>query len=159
LLPWNAVFQLHNDSTSISFCGQYRDQRPSRSGGRASANDSVTHIETWNTLRAVASRSDFLRVADSKLRSFDNLDYIHRAGGRFVTVMPRSRHEDGPSRVLRVERDRAGLSKQILRLFSLAERHTLIRGNRIAQVFPAEPTDMQRQVLELLGVPEDAFRG
>jgi transposase len=58
-------------------------------------NDSITHIETWNTLRAVAGRSDFLYVADSKLCSFDNLDYINRAGGRFVTVMPRSRHEDG----------------------------------------------------------------
>jgi hypothetical protein len=58
-------------------------------------NDSITHIETWNTLRAVAGRSDFLYVADSKLCSFDNLDYIHRAGGRFVTVLPRSRHEDG----------------------------------------------------------------
>jgi len=57
-------------------------------------NDSVTHIETWNTLRAVAGRSDFLYVADSKLCSFDNLDYINRAGGRFVTVMPRSRRED-----------------------------------------------------------------
>src|SRR6266403_3266392 len=30
--------QLHNDSTSIAFCGQYRDQRPSgRSGKRAPA--------------------------------------------------------------------------------------------------------------------------
>src|SRR6266704_1007414 len=49
---------------------------------------------TWNTLRAVAGRSDFLYVADSKLCSFDNLDYINRAGGRFVTVTPRSRQED-----------------------------------------------------------------
>jgi transposase len=126
--------RLHNDSTSISFCGQYRNQRPHRSGRRAPAitfgyskdhrpdlkqllfilttdadggvpvqfrtadgntNDSVTHIETWNTLRGVAGRSDFLYVADSKLCSFDNLDYINRAGGRFVTVMPRSRQEDG----------------------------------------------------------------
>lgn len=125
--------RLHNDSTSISFCGQYRDQRPNRFGRRAAAitygyskdhrpdlkqllfilttdadggvpvqfrtadgntNDSVTHIETWNCLRAVAGRADFLYVADSKLCSFDNLDYIHRAGGRFVTVMPRSRRED-----------------------------------------------------------------
>jgi hypothetical protein len=29
--------RLHNDSTSISFCGQYRDQRPSQSGCRAPA--------------------------------------------------------------------------------------------------------------------------
>ena len=34
-----------------------------------------------------------------------------------------------------------------------------MRGERIAQVFPAELTDLQRQVLCLLGVPEDAFRG
>ena len=52
-------------------------------------SDSVTHIETWNTLRAVAGRSDFLYVADSKLCSRENMDHIDRAGGRFVTVMPR----------------------------------------------------------------------
>jgi transposase len=57
-------------------------------------SDSVTHIETWNTLRAVAGRSDFLYVADSKLCSRENMDHIDRAGGRFVTVMPRSRLED-----------------------------------------------------------------
>jgi transposase len=50
-------------------------------------------------------------------------------------------------------------TEQILRLFSLAERHTLIRRGRITQVFPAELTDLQRQLLNLLGVPEDAFRG
>lgn len=49
-------------------------------------------------------------------------------------------------------------TEQILRLFSLAERHTLIRHDRIAQVFPAELTDLQCQVLALLGVPEHAFR-
>jgi len=60
--------------------------------------DSVTHIDTWNTLRAVAGRPDFLYVADSKLCSYDNMQYIHRAGGRFVTVMPRTRQEDGQFR-------------------------------------------------------------
>ena len=126
--------RLHNDSTSIAFCGQYRDGRSvSKSGQRAPAitygyskdhrpdlkqllfilttdadggvpvqfrtadgntNDSITHIETWTTLRAVAGRADFLYVADSKLCSFDNLSFIDRAGGRFVTVLPRSRRED-----------------------------------------------------------------
>ena len=57
-------------------------------------SDSVTHIETWNTLRTVAGRSDFLYCADSKLCSRENMDHIDRAGGRFVTVMPRSRLED-----------------------------------------------------------------
>ena len=57
-------------------------------------SDSRTHIETWNALRAVAGRADFLYVADSKLCSRENMDAIERAGGRFVTVMPRNRRED-----------------------------------------------------------------
>ena len=61
-------------------------------------SDSRTHIETWNTLRAVAGRSDFLYVADSKLCSRENTEYIDRAGGRFVTVMPRNRLEDAEFR-------------------------------------------------------------
>jgi transposase len=62
------------------------------------ASDSRTHIETWNTLRIVAGRSDFLYVADSKLCSRENMDHIDRAGGRFVTVMPRNRLEDAEFR-------------------------------------------------------------
>jgi hypothetical protein len=58
------------------------------------ASDSRTHIETWNALRTVAGRADFLYVADSKLCSRENMDYIDRAGGRFVTVLPRTRLED-----------------------------------------------------------------
>ena len=58
------------------------------------ASDARTHIETWNTLRTVAGRADFLYVADSKLCSRENMDYIDRAGGRFVTVLPRTRLED-----------------------------------------------------------------
>lgn len=61
-------------------------------------SDSVTHVQTWETLRAVAGRSDFLYVADSKLCSRENMDHIDRAGGRFVTVMPRSRLEDAQFR-------------------------------------------------------------
>lgn len=57
-------------------------------------NDALAHLDAWNTLRAVAGRADFLYVADSKLCSHDNLDSIHRAGGRFVSVMPRTRQED-----------------------------------------------------------------
>jgi transposase len=130
--------QLHNDSTSIAFCGQYagasgrrlrgvrapalaygysKDHRPDlkqllfiltvdAEGGvpvqfrcmDGNTSDSRTHIETWNTLRAVAGRADFLYVADSKLCSQENMAYIHAAGGRFVTVMPRSRQEDGEFR-------------------------------------------------------------
>src|SRR5262249_5725419 len=42
----------------------------------------------------VAGRTDFLYVADSKLCSRENMDHIDRAGGRFVTVLPRNRLED-----------------------------------------------------------------
>jgi transposase len=125
--------QLHNDSTSISFCGQYRNANGRTLNGRTApaivygfskqhrpdlkqllfilsvtadgipasfrcadgnTSDSVTHIDTWNTLRSVTGRSDFLYVADSKLCSLENMRYIHSQGGRFVTVMPRSRKED-----------------------------------------------------------------
>src|SRR5499427_7842207 len=126
--------EIHNDSTTVSFCGAYRsawgrklrgrtapaitygiskDHRPdlkqllfilttTADGGipvafrcsDGNASDSRTHIDTWNTLRAVAGRADFLYVADSKLCSRENMDYIDRAGGRFVTVLPRTRLED-----------------------------------------------------------------
>jgi len=45
-------------------------------------------------------------------------------------------------------------TEQILRLFSLAERHTLLRDDTPVQSFPAQLTDLQRQTLDLLGVPE-----
>jgi len=132
-----AFERLHNDSTSIAFCGQYRsasgralrartapaitfgfskDRRPdlkqllfilsvTAEGVPASfrcadgnTNDSVTHLQSWEALRAVAGRTDFLYVADSKLCSYENMQHIHAAGGRFVTVMPRSRQEDGQFR-------------------------------------------------------------
>jgi hypothetical protein len=52
--------------------------------------DSINHLETWLTLKAVAGWPDFFYVADAKLCSHGNLDAIHRAGGRFVAVLPRS---------------------------------------------------------------------
>ena len=130
--------ELHNDSTSISFCGSFRAATGRAIRGRSApaityghskahrpdlkqllfiltmtadghvpvafrctdgnVNDSRTHIETWNTLRTVAGRADFLYVADSKLCSRENMDHIERAGGRFVTVMPRNRREDAEFR-------------------------------------------------------------
>jgi len=126
--------ELHNDSTSIRFTGQYsgvrgnslrgrrmpwityghsKDHRPdlkqllyvlttTTDGGipilfrceDGNTNDSTTHVETWEALCAVAGRTDFLYVADSKLCSTETMDYISRRRGRFVTVLPRSRRED-----------------------------------------------------------------
>lgn len=131
--------QLHNDSTTIRFCGQYRasraghrlrgrptpwitygyskDHRPdlkqllfiltmSADGGvpvqfrcaDGNTNDAETHRQTWEALRAVAGRADFLYVADSKLCTREQMDHIDRHGGRFVTVLPRARLEDAEFR-------------------------------------------------------------
>jgi transposase len=58
-------------------------------------NDSTTHLETWESLCEVSGRTDFLYVADSKLCSIETMETIDGKGGRFVTVLPRSRQEDG----------------------------------------------------------------
>ncbi len=126
--------ELHNDSTTIRFCGQYRDAKGRRLRGRrapfitygyskdhrpdlkqllfvltvtadggvpvqfrcgdGNTNDATTHIDTWETLRQAVGNPGFLYVADCKLCSRENMDYLDRRGGRFVTVMPRNRLED-----------------------------------------------------------------
>ena len=127
--------QLHNDSTTLTLTGEYRDARGQQVRGKptlvityghnkdhrpdlkqllfvltisadgavpihyraldGNTNDSTTHIETWNTLRDMAGRPDFLYVADSKLCSKAALAHIDKQGGRFITVLPRNRREDG----------------------------------------------------------------
>lgn len=44
-------------------------------------------------------------------------------------------------------------TEQVLRLFSLAQRHELIRDGQVIQRFETELTGLQHQVLQLLGVP------
>lgn len=56
--------------------------------------DDTTHRETWDLLRELVGRRDFLYVADCKLASSENMNYIARQHGRFITVLPRSRKED-----------------------------------------------------------------
>lgn len=127
--------ELHNDSTTLTLHGAYRqaDGRPMRGkpaaeparghskdyrpdlkqllwiltvssdGGvpvhfkvsSGNTEDSTTHIETWNRLRGLVGRADFMYVADSKLCTLPNMRHIDDGGGRFITVMPRSRKEDG----------------------------------------------------------------
>jgi transposase len=126
--------EVHNDSTSITFSGQYalatgrrlrgkqalaithghnKDHRPdlkqllwiltvSADGSvpvhyrvcDGNTSDDPTHIATWDTIRKLVGRPDFLYVADCKLCTRQNLDYIAGKGGRFITVLPRSRKED-----------------------------------------------------------------
>jgi transposase len=133
--------ELHNDSTTVSFCGAYtgaameqrilgrptlaitfghnKDHRPdlkqllfiltvTADGGvplhfRAESGnvvDDQTHRDTWNLLCQVTGRRDFLYVADCKLATSENMAYLHQRQGRFVTVLPRTRGEDGAFRAL-----------------------------------------------------------
>lgn len=127
--------QMHNDSTTCTFWGNYpdaqveqridgqmapaitwghnKDHRPdlkqllyiltiSDDGGipiyfqTASGNvtDDQTHQATWKLLAELAQRVDFVYVADCKLATTENMNYVAGQGGRFITVLPASRKED-----------------------------------------------------------------
>lgn len=125
--------ELHQDTTTVTFCGDYagqaaaeqtdrppritfgynKDHRPdlkqllysitiSSDGavpvhGKSydgNTSDDQVHQETWDFLRKIIGHADFLYVADSKLCTRDNMSHIASAGGRFLTVMPRTRSED-----------------------------------------------------------------
>jgi hypothetical protein len=60
--------------------------------------DSTTHIETWDSLVALFGRKDFLYVADNKLATRNNMAHIVKNQGRFVSVLPATRKEDGQFR-------------------------------------------------------------
>ena len=130
--------QLHNDSTSVSVHGVYRDAVGTARGGKPTAaivfghskdhrpdlkqlvwiltvsadgavplayrladgntSDDPTHVPTWDGLVELLGRTDFLYVADAKLCSRAAMGHITGNGGRFVTVLPRSRAEDSAFR-------------------------------------------------------------
>jgi len=54
-------------------------------------SDDTTHIANWEELRAMLGKTDFIYVADCKLCSEKNLDYIDLRNGRFITVVPKNR--------------------------------------------------------------------
>ena len=56
--------------------------------------DSTTHIATWDRCRRIAGTPSFLYVADSKLATRDNMGHIAGHGGRFLTILARTRKED-----------------------------------------------------------------
>jgi hypothetical protein len=49
-------------------------------------------------------------------------------------------------------------TEQILRLFAPLERHRLYRNERLLEVFDPQLTELQAEVLRLLGVPAAAYR-
>jgi transposase len=132
------VGELHNDSTSITLYGAYRDATgtpragvhppvPQRGFSKdhrgdlkqfveiltisadgavpiahrladGSTEDSTTHICTWDQLASMLGTTDFVYTADCKLATRDNMDHIAGRGGRFLTILPKTRKEDGAGR-------------------------------------------------------------
>jgi transposase len=62
------------------------------------ASNDRSHRATWDLLCKLTGRRDFLYVADCKLATAENMAYIHRHGGRFLSVLPRTRGEDAAFR-------------------------------------------------------------
>jgi transposase len=134
-----ALDELHNDSTTVTFHGDYEDAERQRtlrgrlrlavtygynkdhrpdlkqllyiltvSGDGAvpvhfrvesgNATDDRSHRETWDLLCKLTGRRDFLYVADCKLATTENMAHLHQHGGRFLSVLPRTRSEDAAFR-------------------------------------------------------------
>ena len=55
--------------------------------------DDPTHWQTWQTLRDLLGRPDFLYVADCKLCVKGTLLQLDQQKGRFITILPRNRRE------------------------------------------------------------------
>jgi transposase len=62
------------------------------------ATDDRSHIDTWKVLCKLTGRRDFLYVADCKLATAGNMAHLHQNGGRFLTILPRTRGEDATFR-------------------------------------------------------------
>jgi transposase len=56
--------------------------------------DSTSHVETWEALLKLVGKPGFLYVADCKLCTRESMVYLDEHGGRFITVLPRTRAEN-----------------------------------------------------------------
>lgn len=94
--------------------------------------DDATHRATWDLLCQLTGRRDFLYVADCKLATAENMAYLHQHGGRFLSVLPRTRSEDA------------------------AFREALVRG-RVAQRPVYDKTDEDGELLDRYSLCEPAM--
>ncbi len=56
--------------------------------------DDRTHVKNWMALRGLLGRADFTYVADSKLCTRENMEFVASEGGFFITILPQTRSED-----------------------------------------------------------------
>jgi transposase len=77
--------------------------------------DDTIHVNNVEHLRRLLGRDDFIYVADSKLATRKNMGQIDGYGGKFVTVLPRTRAED------KGFRDQLRLGKDPVRWRKIAE--------------------------------------
>jgi hypothetical protein len=54
---------------------------------------------------------------------------------------------------------KAPTATRIFDIFASLDRHTLLAGDDVVQVFPPKLSPLQAQVLELLGVPPESYTG
>ncbi len=95
--------------------------------------DDTTHRDTWDLLCQLTGRRDFLYVADCKLAGAENMAYLHQHGGRFLSVLPRTRGEDATFReslgrgqiTKRPVYDKTDEDGELLDRYSLCEPTTL----------------------------------
>jgi hypothetical protein len=71
---------------------------------------------------------------------------MKREGVRSLPLYPEERRCRQPS------------TEQVLRLFGSCERHVLLKGERVVQVFETNLSQLQHTVLDLLGVPLTAYQ-
>ena len=174
--------ELHNDSTTLTFSGEYedaserlmpfgkatriitwghnKDHRPdlkqllytltvTRDGavpvnfdiGDGNLTDDQTHRDSWDLMCQLAGKPDFLYVADSKLATEKNMAHIHGRGGRFLTVLPRTRAED--------KAFRARLAQDEIKWTPLCQR-TTSNGQHQDEVSIAEDKTVTRDGYRLL---------
>src|SRR3954467_6576509 len=63
------------------------------------ATDDRSHRATWELLCQLTGRRDFLYVAECKLATAENMAHLHQHGGRFLSILPRTRGEDAAFRL------------------------------------------------------------
>lgn len=111
--------------------------------------DDSTHIETWNTLKQLCGRTDFLYVADCKVCTHRQLSEIVGQGGHVLSIIPKTWKEvknfkekqkiNPLKKILIWERPIPNNSKETEQFFVFKGDHFTYKNNyRIHWIFSSE---------------------